>query len=60
MQTSTTTSVTGAALGAAVGCVAVWILEAALTMDVPSTVEGALVVVATALVALIYPANPRS
>lgn len=58
MNTSQQTTVTGAALGAAVGCVVVWIAETALTMDVPSTVEGALVVICTALVALIYPANP--
>lgn len=60
MQTSTTTSVTGAALGAAVGCVAVWILETALTMDVPMAVEAAAVIICTALVALVYPAEPRS
>ncbi len=57
MNTSTNTSILGASLGAAVGCVVAWIAETALAMDIPATVEGALVVIATALVALVYPAN---
>ncbi len=58
MNTSQNTSVMGATLGAALGCVVAWIAETALTMDIPATVEGALVVIFTALVALVYPANP--
>lgn len=56
MNTSTQTTVTGAALGAAVGCILVWLLETyAGSGDIPSTVEGAVVVVCTALIALVYP-----
>ena len=39
------------------GCVAAWIAETALTIDIPGPIEGAIVVIATALVALIYPAR---
>lgn len=60
MDTTTNTSVTGAALGASTGCVIAWIAETAMKMDIPSPVEGAIVVIATALVALVYPASPRS
>ena len=59
MNTSTTTSITGAMLGSALGCVVAWTAETAMKMDIPSPVEGAIVVICTALVALFYPANPR-
>ncbi len=60
MNTSQNTTVVGAALGAAVGTIVVYLAELLATVDVPSAVEGAIVVVCTALVALVYPANPRT
>jgi len=58
MNTTPNTSITGAMLGSAVGCVAVWIAETAITIDVPAPVEAAIVIICTALVALVYPARP--
>ena len=58
MQTSTTTSITGAMLGSAVGCVVVYLVEILATTDVPAAVEAALVIICTALVSLVWPANP--
>jgi hypothetical protein len=57
MNTSTTTTITGAALGAAVGCVLVYLGELLAKVDIPGPVEGAGVIIATALVALVYPAS---
>ncbi len=59
MNTSSITTVTGAALGSAVGCILVYLGELLAHVDIPGPVEGAVVVVATALVALVYPAPPR-
>lgn len=58
MKTSQETTVVGAALGAAAGTIVVYLAEVLATTDIPSAVEGAIIVVCTALVALIYPANP--
>lgn len=59
MPTSQETTVVGAALGAATGTIVVYLAEVLAKVDIPAGVEGAIVVVATALVALVYPANPR-
>ena len=56
MNTSPITSVTGAALGSAVGCIVVYLGELLGHVEIPGPVEGAIVVVCTALVALVYPA----
>jgi hypothetical protein len=55
MHPTNNTSVTGAALGAALGCIVVYVVELLATLDVPSGVEGAVVVVCTAIVASIFP-----
>ncbi len=60
MDTTTNTSITGAMLGSALGCVVAWIAETAMAMDIPSPVEAAIVIICTALVSLVYPANPRA
>lgn len=52
-NTSNTTTVTAAALGGALGIVAVWIIGL-LNVDVGAEVGGAFAVIGTALVGLIY------
>jgi hypothetical protein len=49
------TSVVGAGLGAAVGTIVVYLAEVLATTDIPTAVEGAIVVVATSLVAYAVP-----
>lgn len=58
MNTSQNTTVVGASLGAATGGIVVYLIEVLSKTDVPTAIEGMIVVVATALVALLYPANP--
>lgn len=60
MQPSQQTTVSGAALGAALGVIVVWLVEVLGRTDVPAAVEGALVVVVTALIALVYPPENRA
>lgn len=55
MQPSNQTTVTGAALGAAIGAILVWLIEVLSHVDIPSAVEGSILVVVTALVSLVYP-----
>jgi hypothetical protein len=45
-------------LGSAVGCVVVYLAELLARVDIPGPVELAIVVIATALITLVYPA-PR-
>lgn len=52
------TSSEGAAAGAAIGLILAWVAEVALSMDVPVVIEGAIVVVATYILARLLP--PRS
>ena len=59
MQTSGNTTVVGAALGAAVGSIVVYLAELLGKVDLPGPIEGSVVVVCTALVALVYPESPR-
>lgn len=58
MHASQNTTVVGASLGAATGGIAVYLIEILSRTDIPSPIEGMIIVVATALVALLYPANP--
>ncbi len=58
MNVSSTTTVTGAVLGSAVGCVIVYLGELFGHVDIPGPIEGFVVVIATALIALVYPPTP--
>ncbi len=58
MQPSTNTTVTGAMMGAATGGIVVYLAELFGKVDIPSPVEGMVLVLCTGLVALLYPANP--
>jgi hypothetical protein len=58
MNVNTNTSITGAMMGAAVGGLAVYLGELFGHVDIPSAVEGMLLVICTGLVSLVWPANP--
>ncbi len=58
MDNGPNTSAEGAAVGAALGALLAWVAEVALAMDVPVVIEGAIVVVATYILARFIP--PRS
>lgn len=49
------TSATGAAVGAALGTIVVYVAEVATVTDIPAAVEGATVVVVTYLLARLLP-----
>lgn len=56
MQVSTQTTITGAALGAAIGSIIIYLIGLLAHVDVPPAIQGSVIVVVTALVALVYPA----
>lgn len=51
------TSVLGAGFGAALGTILVYLAETLSRTDIPSAVEGSIVVVVTGLVAYLIPPN---
>ena len=55
MDTSQNTSAEGAAVGAAVGAISVWLIETLGSVDVPTLIEGSILIVATYLVARLLP-----
>ncbi len=55
---SNTTSAEGASIGAAVGLIIVWLLDAFVHVEVPIAVSGAIIVVVTYLIARFIP--PRA
>ncbi len=58
LELSNSTSAEGAAIGAAIGAILVYVAELATATDIPSALEGSILVVATYLVARLLP--PRS
>ncbi len=57
MNVGTNTTVLGAGFGAALGAIIVYVIELAAGVDIPSPIEGAIVVVVTGILAYVVPPN---